>query len=58
MAVTTIIATVIWLLVLVKFSRRCFESLFGLIHPQECRNQCVLGAYGINNSNNITWEIK
>jgi hypothetical protein len=39
----TIITTIIWLLVLVKFSIRCVESLFGLIHPQECKNQCLLG---------------
>jgi hypothetical protein len=38
-----VIAAVIWLLVLVKVSRRCVESLFVLIHPQECKNQCLLG---------------
>ena len=31
--------------------------MFDLIHPQEYINQCLLGAYGVNNSNNITWEI-
>jgi hypothetical protein len=41
--VTSIIAAVIWMLVLVKVSRRCVENLFGLIHPQECKNQCLLG---------------
>jgi hypothetical protein len=34
---------VIWFLVLVEVSRRCVESLFGLIHPQECKNNCLLG---------------
>jgi hypothetical protein len=43
MYVTTIISVVIWLLVLVKVLRICVESLFGLIHPQECKNQCLLG---------------
>jgi hypothetical protein len=46
------------MLVLVKISRIEFENLFDLIHPQECRNQCFLGAYGVNNSNDITWKIK
>jgi hypothetical protein len=27
----------------VKVSGRCVEILFGLIHPQECKNQCLLG---------------